>query len=115
MILIFHSAGDHFHRLYGPYAGQAHSVSKELMYFIVLYSIVQLQILFIAKLKNFNISPDSNCLLKEQSNAYWDDDIKYKKQWNSQYPQGHRKVFQSGAAKIEIKSCLCKRKIFSPP
>ena len=85
MILIFHSVGDHFHQLYGSYAGQAHSVSKELMYFIVLYSIVQLQILFSANLKNSNISPDSNCLLKEQSNTYCDDDVKYKKQWNSQY------------------------------
>ena len=33
----FCSAGDHFRQVFGPYAGWAHSVSKELMlYFIVL-------------------------------------------------------------------------------
>ena len=40
VILIVHSAGDHFSQLFGPYASWAHSVSKEL---IVLHCIIIVQ------------------------------------------------------------------------
>ena len=41
ILIISHSAGDHFRQLFGPYAGWAHSVRRELVFYsivLVLYN-----------------------------------------------------------------------------